>query len=71
MAAETMVRTYNKTGDYQKDATKLAQQGWTVANVAMQQPHSGCGRIVLIGVLAAIFKPKPVIIVTYQRERPA
>jgi hypothetical protein len=41
MATETMVRTYRDSKAYTKDAERLAKQGWTVQNVATQQPRPG------------------------------
>lgn len=66
--AQTMVRTYKGESAYQKEAAKLAAQGWRVISVTPQPRRSGCARILLIGIFAAIFKPKPILIVTYQRD---
>lgn len=68
MSSQTMVRTYRSSSDYAKDSAKLLSDGWTVLTVVTQQPRSGCGRILLIGIFAAVFKPKPEIVVTYQKN---
>lgn len=62
------VKTYASDGDYRKDAQRLAKQGWTVSNVTEQTRRSGCMRILLLGPVSIVYKPKPRIIVTYQRQ---
>lgn len=64
--AAVQVRRYKDEKAYQKDAAKLARQGYEVASVVSEQPRSGCGRILAIGLFAAIFKPKPELVVTYR-----
>lgn len=67
---ETMVKTYKSSGDFTKDAKKLAKKGWTVTTQSTIQPRSGIGRIVATGGLGAIaFKPKPEIVVTFTRPK--
>lgn len=70
---ETMVRTYKKAKDYQKDAQKLGKQGWRVVGTVEHRPRSGLGRIttgvLTLGIGALMFPPKPEIVVTYERER--
>ncbi len=68
MRRETEVRTYKKTDAYNRDAKKMAEAGWSVADVTSQRPRSGCGRILFLGLFAAVFHPKPEIVVTYTRE---
>jgi len=65
--AETTVKTYHSAKEFQKDQPKMAAQGWQVTNTTSSQPRAGVGRIVALGLLAAVFKPKPEIIVTYSR----
>lgn len=66
---ETKVKRYKGEKAYQRDANRMAAKGWQVINMTSQNPRSGCGRILAIGIFAAIWKPKPVLIVTYQREK--
>lgn len=61
-----IVRRYKSEKEYQKDAQKMLRKGYEVQSVTSEQPRSGCGRIVAIGLFAAIFKPKPVLVVTYR-----
>ncbi len=68
MRTETMVRQYKSTDDYRKDAQKLSRNGWTVKSVESVEQRAGCLRFFLIGPLSLIFKPKPRILVTYERE---
>jgi hypothetical protein len=65
----TMVRSYKKEKDYRKDAQKLSKQGWHVMSTVEQRPRSGLGRLFMLGLLAAVFPPKPKIVVTYERTR--
>ena len=60
------VRRYRNEKEYQKDAGKMAAKGYEVQSVVSEQPRSGCGRILTIGIFAAIFKPKPELVVTYR-----
>ena len=64
-----LVRRYKTDPEYQKDANKLARDGYTVTSTTSEQPRSGCLRILTLGIL---FKPKPVLVVTYsQAPQPA
>jgi hypothetical protein len=64
---ETMVRRYKSDKQYRRDAVRLAAGGWRVVNVVQEQPPTGCGRGCLLGFFALIFKPKPRLVVTYER----
>jgi hypothetical protein len=62
-----IVKRYQNEKEYQKDAGKMAAKGYEVASVVSEQPRSGCGRFVALGGIGAlIFKPKPVLVVTYR-----
>jgi len=61
-----LVRRYKTDPEYQKDANKLAKQGYVVVNATSEQPRSGCLRILTLGIL---FKPKPQLVVTYQHQQ--
>ena len=62
------VKRYKTDQAYRKDAERLAAQGWRVTNVISEQPRAGCMRIILTGGLGAIvWKPKPQLVVTYER----
>lgn len=60
------VKRYKNEKEYQKDAAKLAAKGYEIQSVVSEQPRAGCGRILTIGLFAAIFKPKPELVVTYR-----
>lgn len=64
--SEIIVKRYKSEKEYQNDAKKLLSNGYEVLSVTSEQPRSGCGRILLIGIFAGIFKPKPVLVVTYR-----
>lgn len=61
-----VVKKYKDERVFQIDSRRMLSKGYEVQTVTSEQPRSGCGRILLIGIFAAIFKPKPVIIVTYR-----
>jgi len=64
--SQIVVKRYKSDREFQTDARKMASTGYEVQSVTSEQPRSGCGRILLIGIFAAIFKPKPVLVVTYR-----
>ena len=65
---ETQVKTYTTDREYNRDAQRLAKDGWETVNTAWHQPQSGCMRYLLTGGLALFWKPKPKLTVTYRRE---
>ncbi len=64
--SQIIVKRYKSDREFQTDARKMASKGYEVQSVTSEQPRSGCARILLIGIFAAIFKPKPVLVVTYR-----
>ena len=64
-----VVKRYESDREYQIDANRMLSKGYEVQSVTSEQPRSGGGRILLIGIFAGIFKPKPVLIVTYRLSR--
>lgn len=60
-----VVKRYPNEREYQRDAQRMARKKYKVISVASEQPRSGCMRILAIGLFAMIFKPKPVLVVTY------
>lgn len=65
---QTMVRQYHSHQEFHAEASRVAPYGWSVAAMTEQAPRSGCLRIILLGPLWAIaFRPKRVLVVTYQR----
>jgi hypothetical protein len=69
LQTETMVREYDDTDEYNRDAKKLAEQGWSVQSVTELSQSSGCFRCCFLGIFAAILKPKSHLVVTYVRNR--
>lgn len=61
-----VVKRYKGQRTYERDAAKMAERGYKVQSVASQQPRAGIGRIFLLGFFALLFKPKPVLVVTYE-----
>ncbi|HZU77115.1 MAG TPA: hypothetical protein VFA70_10155 [Dehalococcoidia bacterium] len=69
-----LVREYKSRRAYERDARRLAAEGWTVANVAEKRggPHLLASLLLLVllivpGVLALLFWRKRVLVVTYTR----
>lgn len=66
--ATIQVKRYGSPDEFQKDAQKLARQGWSVTAQSEETQRTGCMRFVMLGgVGALIFKPKPRLVVTYTR----
>lgn len=61
------VRTYKSTADYEQDSRRMAGLGYIWDAPVSQQPRAGIGRVAVLGFGAAVFKPKPVLIVTYRK----
>jgi hypothetical protein len=67
--SEIIVQRYENEREYQKDAKRMLSKGYEIQSVISEQPRPGVGRILLIGVFAGVFKPKPVLVVTYRLTR--
>lgn len=71
--SETTVKVYSDPKAYQRDAAKMAQQGWRVVSVTERRPPSGCGRLIFLiftlGIFAILFPHRPELVVTYERSR--
>jgi hypothetical protein len=63
-----IMRQYKGDGAMRSGITSMQKQGWRVSSQSSFQPRSGCMRIILLGGIGALlFKPKPVFLVTYVR----
>jgi hypothetical protein len=58
------VRTYRSSRQMERDQRQMNARGWAIINTVHNQPRASLLRLILIGWL---FRPKPEIIVTYQR----
>lgn len=63
-----IVKRYKSQRRYERDAAKMVKRGYKVQSVTSQQPRAGIGRIFLLGFFALLFKPKPVLVVTYELQ---
>lgn len=62
------VRRYKSDKAYKKEAAQMSANGWQVVSVTSEQQRSGCGRIIMLGGIGALFwKPKPHLVVTYEK----
>jgi hypothetical protein len=68
---QTIVREYKSRQAFEKDAEKLAADGYSVVSVTDSQQRSGCLRMLTLGFFALIWRPKNRLIVTYQRSAPS
>lgn len=66
----TIVREYKSREAFERDAQKLAAEGYSVVSVTETQPRAGCIRILTLNLLALVWRPKPKLVVTYQRLAP-
>lgn len=66
---EQMTQIYKNLKAFQKDAKKLARDGWTVQSQQAYQPRAGIGRIALLGGFGALlFRPQTQLSVVYVRQ---
>jgi hypothetical protein len=63
-----VMREYKSMDAYQRDAVKLAAQGYTVTAVTDRQQRAGVGRMASLGFFSLVWKPKPKLLVTYSKE---
>jgi len=63
----TKVKVYRTRGAFERDAERMAKQGWSVISASDKQQSAGCLRLLMIGPLALFVKPKSKVMVTYQR----
>lgn len=67
---ETTVKEYKSMGEYQADAAKRAREGWSVQSTMEKTQRTGCMRFIMLGGIGAlVFHPRPHILVTYVRNR--
>jgi len=64
----TVSKEYRGLHAAQRDMARLSGRGWRVINGPTPvDQRAGCLRILALGIFAAIFKPKPHFLVTYER----
>jgi hypothetical protein len=64
-----VIREYKSMDAYQRDAVKLAAQGYTVTAVTDRQQRAGVGRMASPSPSSPWSgKPKPKLLVTYSKE---
>jgi hypothetical protein len=62
-----ITRTYKGQKALEKGIKKMARQGWQVQSQSSFQPRAGVGRIVLLGIMAAVIKPQTKWVVVYSK----
>lgn len=68
---ETIVKEYASVAAFNHDAFMLSNRGWAVQSSTELSRPPGCARCCTLGIFAAVMKPRPVIVVTYTRPKPA
>lgn len=66
----TLVREYRNAREQQVEARALARLGFTPVETGSAQGQIGIGRIALLGIFAAVFRPRARITVTYRGHGP-
>jgi hypothetical protein len=66
----SMVFIYTRERTMRKETAKLAHGGWRVASTTTRPGYNGWVRFAWMGLLAAFIKPKPEIVVVYERDGP-
>jgi hypothetical protein len=70
MPKDIIVKRYKSQAAFQRDANRMRAKGYEVQDTTSEQPRGSCLRIVLgvltLGIFALLWKPKPVIVVTYR-----
>lgn len=62
------VREYRSEKEMQRDANRWRKRGYAITSQTYDRRPAGCGRWLLIGPFALLFKPSPRWVVTYQRQ---
>lgn len=60
---------YASHDDFQEEAGAAGVRGWRVVSVIESERRAGCMRFLTLGIFALIWKPKPHLLVTYDRRR--
>jgi hypothetical protein len=60
-------RTYSGEKDMREGIARMAQQGWKVVSQSSYQPRAGVGRVIALGLFAAVIKPNAKFTVVYER----
>lgn len=63
-----MIREYADRFQYQQDAAKLSIEGWRVTAVNESRQNAGCLRLLTLGLISLVVRPKDHFIVTYNRD---
>ena len=56
---------YKSRAEMERGNAQMGRQGYRVVSVTEMQQRAGCGRILALGLLAAVIKPRPHYLVTY------
>lgn len=61
-------REYKNSAVARREIQKMGRLGYTVISMTEVQQRSGIGRFLLLGIFAAVFHPKPRVLVVYQSD---
>lgn len=61
-----VVKRYKKRRQYEHDAGRMLRRGYEVQSVVSEERQRGAMMKIMFLLPALIFKPKPVLVVTYR-----
>lgn len=61
-----VVRTYKSSRSYERDARRMAGRGYKIQSVTSQTRNPGFMRFITLGLFALVFKPRPILVATYE-----
>jgi hypothetical protein len=66
--ARQVTRTYKGDKALRHGIAHMQRHGWRVASQSSFQPRAGLGRVIMLGGIGAlVWKPKPAFVVTFER----
>lgn len=68
VGAKTFVQEYESQLAYQQAAAQMSLQGWRVTSVNQVRQNAGCMRILTLGLISLVVRPKDHYVVTYSRD---
>ena len=62
---KSIVREYKSREEMDRDVAEAGAVGWSVVSVSELSQRSGCIRIILLNLLALVWRPKSHFLVTF------
>lgn len=65
---QQQIREYKSQGEMERAIRQMNAQGWQAVSTAVKEQRSGCLRVVMLGGIGAlIWRPRPHFLVTFSR----